>query len=708
MHRFLLAVSVAAALSAQTHIRHPDPAPAGRPILFEGNLPGETHQDSIRVVEETSGQRLPAKVEWRRPVARVSWLSTGAGSYRIEFDRKALERALEPAMIGTGDRMTYGRKDVRGRLSGGLNSYPVPVDIDSDGDLDIIVGSTDRPYNGIFLFNNLGSNAAPLFDRAEWLGPGKPNLVAAEFNGDGKTDLVVSGGYYSDVRANRLSKFVPVDLARSYHVGRDDLWYPVDWDRDGKIDVLVGVSDWREYGWDDAFNTRGEWTRGDVHGFVYFHRNRGTNGKPSYAAPVKIEAAGRPIDLRGSPAPNPVDWIGDGRLSVIGGDFVDSITLFRDRGRGLEAGVKLTAGGSPIRVDLCMNQPRVVSWHADGRPSLLVGEEGGWVSLIENTAPRGSEPIFAAPQYLEQIDPFLKSVSLPRPVAVDWNGDAKLDLIVGNSSGYLHFFENTGVKTAPAFTDRGNLTAGGKTIRVIAGPNGSVQGPIEEKWGYSNPSVADWDVDGRLDILVNDIWGKVVWYRNAGGSLETARDIEVEWESEPLKPDWVWWKPAAKQLVTQWRTTPKVADWNRDGLPDLVMLDYRGYLALYRRVRAGDNSSYRLRNGSSLKQTGDFCFSAGDAPAPASRRKVDIVDWDNDGDLDLITDTPDGAGWYENIGNQDRPVMQWRGELLARKLSGHNPTPNAADWNGDGRLDLIVGAEDGHLYYFERSFLDRK
>jgi hypothetical protein len=54
----------------------------------------------------------------------------------------------------------------------------------------------------------------------------------------------------------------------------------------------------------------------------------------------------------------------------------------------------------------------------------------------------------------------------------------------------------------------------------------------------------------------------------------------VEWPGKPPKPDWVWWEPKGKQLITQWRTTPRVVDWDRDGLPDLVMLDYRGYLAL--------------------------------------------------------------------------------------------------------------------------------
>ena len=44
-----------------------------------------------------------------------------------------------------------------------------------------------------------------------------------------------------------------------------------------------------------------------------------------------------------------------------------------------------------------------------------------------------------------------------------------------------------------------------------------------------------------------------------------------------------------------------------------------------------------------------------------------------------------------------RPV----GLLVQARLPGHNPTPNLADWNGDGRPDVIVGAEDGFFYYFD-------
>ncbi|MBI4902170.1 MAG: VCBS repeat-containing protein [Acidobacteria bacterium] len=696
------------------HLRvtHMAAATAGVPVAVDFAASAGFNPDSVRVMAADSTSIIPSKTEWRVPNARVSFASSGARAYHIYFDEGRngeTKRLVAPAMVGTGDRITYGREGVRGRLAVGLWGHPAPIDFDGDGNIDLIVGCADRPYNGIYLFRNIGTNAEPLFDRAEWMGPGKKDLVAADFNGDGKIDLAFSGGYFSDVRTNRLSRPVRVKLDRDYHIGRDDLWYPVDWDGDGRIDVLAGVSDWREYGWDDAYNAKGEWMRGPLHGQVYFHRNTGSNENPAYAKPVALTAGGKLLDQYGSPAPNPVDWFGKGRLDVITGNFIDSLTLYANNGRGLDAGVPLQAAGSPIKLDLCMIQPRVVQWRADRGPSVIVAEEDGTISLFENSAPRGSVPQLQAERKLMQVDPYVKSGALSRPTAVDWNGDGRLDLIAGNSAGYVQYFENTGTREQPAFTDRGYLHGGGKVIHRMAGPNGSIQGPAETKWGYSNPVVADWDLDGKLDLIVNDIWGDVVWYRNTGSKtapqLAAAASLEVEWQGRPPKPEWVWWEPKPKQLLTQWRTTPRVVDWDRDGLPDLVMLNHQGYLCLFRRARVDGQLRLMPPERIFLNHTGRFLNLANGRAGASGRRKIDFADMDGDGDLDLITDSDEGPVWHENIGSQQKPVMQSRGTVVKAKLSGHNPTPTIVDFNGDGKLDLIVGAEDGFFYYFDGRYI---
>ena len=39
------------------------------------------------------------------------------------------------------------------------------------------------------------------------------------------------------------------------------------------------------------------------------------------------------------------------------------------------------------------------------------------------------------------------------------------------------------------------------------------------------------------------------------------------------------------------------------------------------------------------------------------------------------------------------------GDVDARNIEGHDTHPTPVDWNADGVPDLLIGAEDGHLYY---------
>ena len=111
--------------------------------------------------------------------------------------------------------------------------------------------------------------------------------------------------------------------------------------------------------------------------------------------------------------------------------------------------------------------------------------------------------------YLKQKAGDVMVVDLITPFSVDWDDDGDEDLICGNTAGYIAFIENLGGGATPRWARPRYLEAGGEVFRVLAGPNGSIQGPCEAKWGYTTLSVADWDHDGLLDLVVNSIWGKV-------------------------------------------------------------------------------------------------------------------------------------------------------------------------------------------------------
>jgi len=505
---------------------------------------------------------------------------------------------------------------------------------------------------------------------------------------------------------------------------RANQWQYCDYDADGALDLIVGVGDWEDYGWDNAFDTQGRWTRGPLHGYVYLIRNAGTTENPRYAKAAKILAGGKPVDVYGMPSPNFADFDADGDLDLICGEFVDKFTWFENTSTRAQpeyaTGRHLTCQGKPLKMDLCMIVPVALDWDKDGDVDLVVGQEDGRVAFVENTGRLvDGMPAFEAPKFFRQEADDVKFGALVTPYSFDWDNDGDEDLICGNTAGYVGFIENLDGGDPPKWAEPVRLKADGKTIRIVAGPNGSIQGPCEAKWGYTTLNVADWDHDGLADIVVNSIWGKVLWYKNVGTrhdpKLASGRAVEVEWSQGPAKPAWNWWQPKGKTLATQWRTTPAVLDYDKDGLNDLIMLDHEGYLALFRRARrnrrlvllpprrvftcesiSAFDSIHRAKN-----KTGGLLRMNDGSAGKSGRRKFCFADWDLDGRLDILVNSQN-VTFLRNVSNNGlKHVFNGEGMVDSRILAGHTTSPTTVDWDKDGVPDLLVGAEDGFFYYMK-------
>ena len=81
-----------------------------------------------------------------------------------------------------------------------------------------------------------------------------------------------------------------------------------------------------------------------------------------------------------------------------------------------------------------------------------------------------------------------------------------------------------------------------------------------------------------------------------------------------------------------------------------------------------------------------------------------VVDWDGDGDLDVILKKPDGLSLLEFKSERHDFV-----EVIPNPLHGIPGgycRPAVVDWDGDGHLDLIVGAKDRAARAFKIKWLN--
>ncbi len=637
-------------------------------------------------------------------------------------------------------RMLYNNPGLLDDLAVGLWCWPVPVDFNKDGKTDLICSTECVPYNGTYRFESKGidqnnpgfgvgqlsskpvkTHFMPVFKKGERISGGQINVEPSYING--QLRVLRPAQEFPDFINTGLDKPVSLPVKANPHPNgvRGNMWKYVDFDGDGKLDLIAGTDDWKPYGWANAWNEKGEWKNSQSHGNVYIYLNKGTNDKPVYETPFRLKLdSGKDLMTYGWPSPNFADFDGDGDLDLLCGEFIEHFNYFENIGTRTEPkyapSVFITLEDGSLAHDvMCMITPLVYDWTGDGCPDIICGNEDGRVCLYENTGKfrrinqngiTVKSPVFKAPLYFQQEAYELKAGSLSTPCCVDFDGNGSIDIVCGTSAGNILFFKNLSKPgdEFPKWDRPVYLEADGKVIHIMAGPNGSIQGPIERKYGYTTLTVADWDGDKLLDIMTSSVLGKVVWFKNIGSKtnpkLAPAQAIEVEWIEKQPELAWGWMKPDGKKLLTQWRTTPVMFDWNKDGLVDLCMLDQQGYFVFYERYKDANGSLklkhpekiFVLENGEPLRLNKNIDGGSG-------RRKICLTDWDNDGLVDIIINSANADVIKQIKTKNGKSVFRFIGKVSSTQLAGHTTSPTAADFNNDGLPDLVVGAEDGRFYY---------
>ena len=139
-------------------------------------------------------------------------------------------------------------------LGVGLWAWPMPMDWDGDGDLDLLVACPDKPYNGVYLFENPAGRGVkfPVLKPGRRLGPATADMSLSWRNG--QPCLMAARQELPRFRegdwTNRQSWFSTATVVPVEHP-RDQFWRWADFDGDGRTDLVVGHGDWTEFGWFD-------------------------------------------------------------------------------------------------------------------------------------------------------------------------------------------------------------------------------------------------------------------------------------------------------------------------------------------------------------------------------------------------------------------------------------------------------------------------
>lgn len=380
---------------------------------------------------------------------------------------------------------------------------------------------------------------------------------------------------------------------------------------------------------------------------------------------------------------------------------------------------------------------------------LATGILAATLSMAQDNSKRGAEDfpelkytkIKGAPQLQ---DPFLvmgttgpvitEKHGLIAPALWDWDNDGKRDLLVGEfettspdgwgeNGSTVRVYLNVGEDNDPKFTDEWFYARDTKGR------------PLEvDQWcciGFT-PQFVDLNDDGILDIITGQYHpGDVTWFRGLRtrpGVREDAQErgnfaagVKLDQEGNPwaginsMSPQYKTAKPI--ETFDYWvYSSANFGDMDGDGDLDLI----NGGSDITVSENIGDKKNPRFGRRVPIMQTDGKPLTVreftpeqieqvkayGGEPSLSGAGKTQqyVVDWDNDGVLDLLStdeyvdDSYTAVTFFKGVKVPGGMQKFEPGVALFEAKDGSKPFPGSGqrvyvdDWNKDGIQDLIVGA----------------
>ena len=297
------------------------------------------------------------------------------------------------------------------------------------------------------------------------------------------------------------------------------------------------------------------------------------------------------------------------------------------------------------------------------------------------------------PQYYGKIEGdskllYTRSFSRSQLRFVDIDNDDDSDLFVGKADGRLAYFLNQGNSITPLFkliTEDYEVFHAG----VDEQSNPALFRTVLDVGENAAPEFVDIDNDGDLDMFIGSQDGHIFHYENRGNRLS---------------PKFFRKTPIYMGLKFEGNSIPRFADINGDRAFDLLVGTRSGKIHVFFNSGMSEEAIF-CGEFDVLNPPDDRCKYQPEIVAdilPQVDAVPELVDWDRDGDLDLVAGKSDGKlNFYLNIGDRYAPDWKLKSNHFQFIDAGGFVAPTFYDLNHDNYPELFLGTATSRIINYE-------